>query len=164
MHEKFVEPQEQGSSDIAARQAWMAVLAETPSEKLKAAWNALDDADKPAVEHLRAPERGLVMVRGRAAGIGERFNLGEMTVTRSAVRMGDGTTGVAYVGGRDADHALIAATVDAMMQSETHRPSAEEAIVKPLEADLNAVKTTSAQKTAATKVNFFTMVRSRDGK
>ncbi|MEM6650626.1 MAG: phosphonate C-P lyase system protein PhnG [Pseudomonadota bacterium] len=164
MSNKFVEPEGQLPDHIAARQAWMAVLAEAPSEKLKSAWNAINDADKPDVEHLRTPERGLVMVRGRAAGIGERFNLGEMTVTRSAVRMADGTTGVAYIGGRDPDHAVIAATVDAMMQSETYKSLAEDLIVHPLQANLEAAKKEAAQKTAATKVNFFTMVRTRDGK
>ncbi|MEM9989871.1 MAG: phosphonate C-P lyase system protein PhnG, partial [Pseudomonadota bacterium] len=61
MSNKFVEPEGQLPDHIAARQAWMAVLAEAPSEKLKSAWNAINDADKPDVEHLRTPERGLVM-------------------------------------------------------------------------------------------------------
>ena len=55
--------------------------------------------DLPEHDLLRGPESGLVMVRGRAGGSGNAFNLGEMTVTRCTVRTGDGTLGHAYVSG-----------------------------------------------------------------
>jgi alpha-D-ribose 1-methylphosphonate 5-triphosphate synthase subunit PhnG len=69
---------------------------------------------------LRRPETGLMMVQGRAGGTGERFNLGEITVTRCTLRLGDaaGNTpvGVAYVLGRSHRHAQLAATADALLQ------------------------------------------------
>ena len=56
--------------------------------------------DLPAWRHLRQPETGLVMVRGRTGGAGQPFNLGEMTVTRCAVRLDDGTVGLVVTLGR----------------------------------------------------------------
>ena len=52
---------------------------------------------------LRAPETGLVMLRGRMGADGAAFNLGEATVTRCAVRLATGEEGHAYVLGRNAD-------------------------------------------------------------
>ncbi len=42
----------------------------------------LDAVAVPAHEHLRQPENGLVMLRGRIGGDGAPFNLGEATVSR----------------------------------------------------------------------------------
>src|SRR5258708_28323405 len=77
-------------SDIGERKRWMGILARTPREELESAWAGLDD--RPVYKWLRRPEIGLVMVRGRAGGTGQPFNLGEMTVTRCAVRLSDCTT------------------------------------------------------------------------
>ncbi|MGQ3358871.1 MAG: phosphonate C-P lyase system protein PhnG, partial [Phreatobacter sp.] len=51
---------------------------------------ALDAMAGDRAEVLRAPEIGLVMVRGRVGGDGAPFNLGEATVTRAAVALPDG--------------------------------------------------------------------------
>ena len=56
------------------------------------------------------------MVRGRAGGGGAPFNLGEMTVTRCTVRTDSGQVGHAYVAGRDARQAELAAVFDALLQ------------------------------------------------
>lgn len=142
----------------------MAVLATADSDALKSIWNTLGDADRPAVDMLREPETGLVMVRGRAGGTGAAFNMGEMTVTRCAVRAADGTVGVSYLAGRDKTHARIAATVDAMLQSEALAKMARDTILAPLEAAQAKAADEQARKTEATRVNFFTMVRSREEK
>jgi alpha-D-ribose 1-methylphosphonate 5-triphosphate synthase subunit PhnG len=102
----------------------------------------------------------MVMVRGRMGGAGDAFNLGEMTVTRAAVRLDDGPTGIGYVAGRDRRHAEIAAILDAMMQSPTLRPAAE-SVVEPLAAAQLQRRQVAGRKAAATKVDFFTMVRTR---
>jgi len=60
---------------------------------------------------------------------GSPFNVGEMTVTRAAVRLESGETGVSYVAGRSREHAEVAAAVDAMMQSEALRPLVQTDIV-----------------------------------
>jgi len=109
------------------------------------------------------PEIGLILVRGRMGGLGDAFNLGEMTLTRAAVRLGSGETGLAYVAGRDRRHAEIAAAVDAMMQSPALRDQVEGPIVARLDQAQQERRTLAARKAAATKVDFFTMVTGRGG-
>jgi alpha-D-ribose 1-methylphosphonate 5-triphosphate synthase subunit PhnG len=110
---------------------------------------------------LRAPEIGGVMVRGRAGAVGAAFNLGEMTVTRASVKLADGSVGHGYVQGRNKDHAVQAALVDALMQTDT-AADIEGGMLKPLRDEMRARQTDRAAKAAATKVDFFTMVRGED--
>lgn len=152
---KFVEP----DTCVRNRQAWMSTLARAPSGTLAERYSAL--SEKPGYAPLRAPEIGLVMTRGRAGGTGAVFNLGEMTVTRAAVRTDDGVVGIAYVAGRDKTHAEQAAVVDAMMQTPRWRDIAAASIVAPLAAEAATRRGQDARKVAATKVEFFTMVRDR---
>jgi alpha-D-ribose 1-methylphosphonate 5-triphosphate synthase subunit PhnG len=141
------------------RRAWLSVLAKARAAELTDAWEAL--AARPGYRALRAPEMGLVLVRGRMGGLGDAFNLGEMTVTRAAVRLDSGETGIAYVAGRDRRHAEIAAAVDAMMQSEALREQVEEPVVGRLRSAHEARQAVAARKAAATTVDFFTMVTGR---
>lgn len=138
------------------RQAWMATLAKAPPARLAALM-----PDLPAHSVLRQPEIGAVMVRGRAGGTGTAFNLGEMTVTRASVRLTTGEVGHAWVQGRDKGHALRAAAVDALMQTDRAAEVAA-SVVQPLEAEAQAARAARATKAAATKVDFFTMVRGED--
>ncbi|MGI9501287.1 MAG: phosphonate C-P lyase system protein PhnG, partial [Geminicoccaceae bacterium] len=85
-----------------ARQAWLSLLAKADRAMIEA---ALGDRDLPEFELLRPAEVGLVMARGRAGGNGQRFNLGEMPVTRCTIRNRDGFVGHGYVQGRDKAHA-----------------------------------------------------------
>ena len=141
------------------RRRWLSVLAKARADEVISAWDALPA--RPAFRALRAPEIGMVMVRGRMGGTGDAFNLGEMTVTRAAVRLDSGETGLSYVAGRDRRHAEIAAAVDAKMQSPSLRPAVQDRMVARL-ADAQARRRdTAARKAAATKVDFFTMVRTR---
>lgn len=141
------------------RQVWMGVLAKTSADELAALWQALGNA--PAHTILRAPEVGGVMVRGRAGAVGAAFNLGEMTVTRCAVRLQDGIVGHGYVQGRDRDHARQAALVDALMQTDRAAEVAR-VVLDPLRAAATARKSARAAKAAATKVDFLTLVRGED--
>ncbi|MEL6335103.1 MAG: phosphonate C-P lyase system protein PhnG [Pseudomonadota bacterium] len=143
------------------RAAWMAVLAQAAPEALAAHLAPCLDllGGRPTVQWLRRPEIGAVMVRGRAGGTGAPFNLGEMTVTRASLSLPDGTVGHAWVPGRSAEHAENAALVDALMQGATSAPVVAEKILRPLEEAARTARTTRGQKAAATKVDFFTMVR-----
>jgi alpha-D-ribose 1-methylphosphonate 5-triphosphate synthase subunit PhnG len=143
----------------AARKAWLGLLAKAPAPDVARRWAALDL--KAPHQVLRAPEIGGVMVRGRAGAIGEAFNLGEMTVTRASIKLGDGTVGHGYVQGRGKDHALQAALIDALMQTDAAE-RVRTVILTPLEASMTEKKSTRAAKAAATKVDFFTMVRGED--
>jgi len=114
----------------------------------------------PAAQDLRGTESGLVMLRGRMGGDGNPFNLGEATVTRAAVRLADGRTGFAYQLGRDAPKARLAAILDALWQGpEQAAVEAALASVRQRIADEAAAR---ARRVAATRVNFFTMVRGDD--
>lgn len=149
--------QEEFVEGASARKGWLSVLAKAPAA---AALAQFATVEAPERRMLRAPETGMVMVRGRAGGSGDPFNLGEMTVTRCAVRLASGETGVGYVAGRDHAHAEAAATLDAMMQSPALRPVAAP-VIAALAADAAARKAEAARKAAATKVEFFTMVTGR---
>lgn len=145
-------------NEIARRRQWMAVLAKAQSAEVTAAWDRL--APRPSYRRLRGPETGLVMVRGRAGGTGDAFNLGEMTVTRCSVRLDDGRVGHAYVAGRDARHAELAAALDAVLQDGD--PHLFAAVIAPL-AEAQAIRRASVTaEVAATRVEFFTMVRGED--
>jgi alpha-D-ribose 1-methylphosphonate 5-triphosphate synthase subunit PhnG len=113
-------------------------------------------------EDLRAPEIGLVMLRGRIAGSGAPFNLGEATVVRAAVRLPTGQTGFSYVLGRDGEKARLAAAVDALWADEAQRAEVEEKLIAPLRAHFIEKERQDARRTAATKVDFFTMTRGED--
>ncbi|HSK38625.1 MAG TPA: phosphonate C-P lyase system protein PhnG [Arenibaculum sp.] len=142
---------------VADRRRWMGVLARGRRDELEAAWAGL--GDPPPFEWLRRPETGLVMVRGRAGGDGAPFNLGEMTVTRCAVRLIGGGAGIAYIRGRDARKAELAALFDAMLQQAAHRAGIEAAVVEPLARAQAERASEASRRAAATKVDFFTMVR-----
>ena len=145
---------------VAARRRWMGVLARAAAADLGAAFDAL--APTPEYTLLRQPEPGLVMVRGRAGGTGGRFNLGEMSVTRCAVRLADGVVGVAYVAGRDRRHAELAAVFDGLLQRGGAGAGPHAATITRLAAQQQAARETARRKAGATKVNFFTMVRGED--
>ncbi len=135
----------------------MGVLARAPLAELEALWRAHGSAAPlPAV---RPAEIGLVMVRGRAGGTGQRFNLGEMTVTRCAVEGPDGRIGHGYVKGRSKRHAELAASFDALLQDAARQEGLLAAVIAPLQAAEQARRAASAAKAAATRVEFFTMVR-----
>lgn len=144
-------------TDLAqARQRWLGVLAAAPAGALAEA--LAREADAPPMRFLRAPETGLVMVRGRMGGTGRRFNLGEMTVTRCAVAAG-GTVGHGYVAGRDKARAEMVARLDALLQMEGRRLRLLRELVEPLAAAQAEARAATARKAAATKVDFFTLVR-----
>jgi len=111
---------------------------------------------------VRAPEIGLVMVRGRIGGDGQAFNAGEATVTRAVVRLADGTLGYSYLLGRDARQAELAALVDALWQQPHVRSAVERDVLAPIRARIEADEQARRAKVAATRVEFFTMQRGED--
>jgi alpha-D-ribose 1-methylphosphonate 5-triphosphate synthase subunit PhnG len=138
------------------RKTWMATLAKAAPARLAA---LLPDLPPHAV--LRPPETGAVMVQGRIGATGAAFNLGEMTVTRVALRLETGEVGHAWVQGRDKTHALRAAAIDALMQTD-RAADLTASVLQPLAEEARAGSAARAQKAAATKVDFFTMVRGED--
>lgn len=140
----------------SARARWLGVLARATASELEAAWSDLSES--PTYDFLRRPEIGLVMVRGRAGGTGNPFNFGEMTVTRCAVRLADGTAGHSYAAGRDTRKAELAAVFDALLQTDA-RLNLENSLIAPLARRQADDRDLVSRKATATKVEFFTMVR-----
>jgi alpha-D-ribose 1-methylphosphonate 5-triphosphate synthase subunit PhnG len=142
------------------RRAAMAVLADAPAQDIAAGLAAL--GPPPAHDEVRPAETGLVMVRGRMGGDGAPFNLGEATVTRCAVQLASGEIGFGYVLGRDRDKARLAALCDALWQSAGHRAAVERNVLAPIRARQQNRSARAREETAATKVDFFTLVRGED--
>mgnify|MGYP000005022642 FL=1 len=141
------------------RKEWLSLMATSNGARLAALWEAVGLT--PDFTMLRQPEIGAVMVRGRAGGTGNAFNLGEMTVTRTSLRLADGTIGHGWFQGRDKTQARTIALVDALMQCH-EAEMIETRIIAPLRADRKARHTARAERAAATKVDFFTMARGDD--
>jgi alpha-D-ribose 1-methylphosphonate 5-triphosphate synthase subunit PhnG len=138
------------------RQAAMAVLAHSDAADIA---GRLDGIKLPPHESLREPENGLVMVRGRIGGDGAPFNLGEATVSRAAVRLATGEIGFGYTLGRDRDKARMIALCDALIQTSEHAGAIEAQVLAPLRTALATERKQKAAETAATRVDFYTMVR-----
>ena len=147
----------QPDETVRQRQNWMAILSKASAETIEPLWQ--DVPDKPTWARLRQPEVGMVMVQARAGGAGQAFNMGEMTVTRCVVRLTTGSTGHAYVAGRDQRHAELAAVIDALMQMPDRRDEIRRIVIDPLFNMQAEARSRTARRTAATKVDFFTMVR-----
>lgn len=148
------------SLDTERRRRWMGVLAHAGVEELESFWRGLDE--QPGYRMLRQPEIGMALVRGRAGGTGERFNLGEMTMVRCVVQLEEGITGYAYVAGRNRRRAELAAVFDALLQQPARRRYLEQAVIEPLNEQRRTREAQQATRAAATKVEFFTLVRGDD--
>ena len=143
-----------------ARKAAMAAFAMAEVSDLKRLAEAANLSLN--AELLRGPETGLVTVRGRIGGGGAPFNTGEATVTRATVRLASGQIGHAYALGRDKEKVRLAAILDANWCAEETQETVQTKVVAPL-MKLRAVADAKRRaETAATKVDFFTMVRGED--
>jgi alpha-D-ribose 1-methylphosphonate 5-triphosphate synthase subunit PhnG len=140
----------------ALRQRAMALLADSDAPDIA---GRLSSMALPAHENLREPENGLVMVRGRIGGDGAPFNIGEATVSRAAIRLASGEVGFGYTLGRDRQKARMMALCDALIQSADHADALEAQVLAPLRAAMTSKRNRSAAETAATRVDFYTLVR-----
>jgi alpha-D-ribose 1-methylphosphonate 5-triphosphate synthase subunit PhnG len=148
--------------DTQARRRWMRALAGAATAELADMWHRRGPA--PETEWLRGPEAGLVMVRGRIGGAGDRFNLGEATVARATVRLHgaplmDEVLGTSYVLGNDLDHARYGALFDAVLQDPGQREQVLAEVIEPLEAAQLARDGADRGAARSTVVDFFTISR-----
>jgi alpha-D-ribose 1-methylphosphonate 5-triphosphate synthase subunit PhnG len=119
------------------------------------------------LQWLRRPETGLMMVQGRVGGTGERFNLGEVTVTRCALRLNttdsDAPVGVYYLLGRNHRQAQLAAVADALLQDPAQHAELEANLLTPLREHLQAQNAARHARAQTTKVDFLTVAREAGG-
>lgn len=147
-----------GQAAGTARQAWLAVLAHAPREALL---RCVEHLPVDGFERLRGPEVGLTMLRARIANRGDRFNVGEATLTRCVVRhrgsAGRITAGVGYVLGRDPVRAEWVARVDALLQEPERRDALMRDVIDPLRRITEARRSAQDAQTAASRVRFHTL-------
>lgn len=141
------------------RQAWLATLAHAARPALvELAAGAVAGHD---FETLRAPEVGLAMLRGRSDGAGDRFNLGEATLTRCVVRLraaaSEASIGVGYCLGRDPERAQCIAQLDALLQQPAYRQAVMHRVVLPLRQQLAQARLQQQQRTATSRVEFYAL-------
>lgn len=141
------------------RRRTMELLAKADDAALITAWEQLDD--KPEVARVRGPETGLVMLRGRIGGGGSPFNLGEATVSRATVRLGTGEIGHGQTLGLSHRKVELAAIFDALAQRPEYQTQVDR-LLDGIEAGIVERDAERERQTAATKVDFFTMVRGED--
>lgn len=147
-----------GPNRPLARADWMALLARAPLPLLESALGAQTVEPR----WLRRPETGLMMVQGRVGGTGERFNLGEVTVTRCALRVGaaeQAAVGVAYVLGRSHRQAQLAALADALLQDPAQQDGLDATLLASVRQHLARRRAEQTIRTQSTKVDFFTLAR-----
>lgn len=144
----------------STQQRWMAALAFASEALLENAWASIEP--KPAYRLLRPVEIGMTLLRGRIGGNGSAFNFGEATMTRAAVALEGGEQGFAYLLGRKARQAELAAVFHAMLQNPEQRAAIEAHIIEPAEAARRDTVAAERAAVAATRVNFATLVRGND--
>ena len=149
------------TSDYAPRQRWLNILSRAPADFLETHLHVLAQGSH---QWLRPAETGLVMVRARAGGTGQRFNLGEATVTRCVIRpdfafTGSHQVGVGYVLGCSHRQALLVALADALLQESDLHARWYDLLIEPLvQMQTQALRHQQAQ-TQSTRVEFFTVAR-----
>jgi alpha-D-ribose 1-methylphosphonate 5-triphosphate synthase subunit PhnG len=114
----------------------------------------------PPFEYLRAPQKGLVMIRVRGENSSLVFNLGEALVTRCSVVI-NGCLGHAYILGDEPEKCLTAALACALAQDIRYQKEIER-IVLALEEEQGKKRREELSKTLQTRVDFFTLVRGED--
>ena len=148
------------STTSHTRAQWLALLARAPIALLE---QVLQPHLQATPYWLRKPETGLMMVEGRAGGNGERFNLGEMTVTRCALRLSNSAThrhvGISYVVGRSHRLAYLAAVADALVLDEKEHHEIEHSLLTPVRVLLATQKASRQAQAETSKVDFFTVAR-----
>ena len=142
------------------RQAWLRTLALADASLLaRLADPVLADY---RFDSLRAPETGLVLLRARIGGDGDRFNLGEATISRCVLKHltpdHRALAGVGHVLGRDLDRARRVAALDALLQREDLHGALAAALLQPMAADTARRQAAERAATEATRVRFFTLM------
>ena len=141
---------------IEKRKSWMSLLATSSQSDLLNLW----EQKKIKVNYvwLRTPEIGSIMAQGRMGVTGDKFNIGEVTITRCSLKLNCGTIGHSYVQGRSKKKAEISALCDALMQTKMSKEINKNIII-PLKKIKKDNKDKILSKAEATKVDFFTLVR-----
>ena len=141
------------------RKAWLSLMATCDKERISSLWQ--DSQINVDFGLIRDAEVGAVMVKARQGCTGDAFHFSEMSLTRCSVRLASGEIGHGYHQGRSKQAAKIVALCDALAQTEAYS-EIEKKIFNPLNEARQKRRETLRKKAAATKVDFFTLVRGED--
>lgn len=144
---------------LERRRRGMEILAIADEAVLAEAWAALPR--QPDFQSVRGPETGLVMIRGRIGGGGSPFNLGEASVSRATIRLESGEIGHGHCLGLSRRKAQLIALFDALGQLPEMQ-AVIDTLLERITETRAAEDHAEQERTAATKVEFFTMVRGDD--
>ena len=143
------------------RKAVMATLAAI--QRRRHVRNCGTSAGLPSeAELLRGPETGLVMVRGRIGGGGAPFNLGEATVTRATVRLAPAGRPCLRARPRPAEGPAGGDRRRALAGPGAPRRGRDQVLSRRCGPRWPTPTNRRRAETAATRVDFFTMVRGED--
>jgi alpha-D-ribose 1-methylphosphonate 5-triphosphate synthase subunit PhnG len=142
---------------VTERRRRHAVLVRADTAALREHWARF--AARVPCAPLRAAQTGMVMLRGRIQGDGAPFNFGEATVSRATVRAQAGQVGVGVVLGRDREKAELVARFDAASQMPHLADEIEREVIGPLAYAQQQARANLLAQTAASRVEFFTLVR-----
>lgn len=140
------------------RAAWLRTLALADGALLARLADPVT-ADFP-FEPLRPAEAGLVLLRARIGGDGERFNVGEATLTRCVLRHpapAGPLAGVGHVLGRDLARAERIARLDALLQRPDLHDMLQRAVLQPLATAVEQARSARRAAAEASRVAFFTL-------
>ncbi|CAG8998636.1 MAG: Alpha-D-ribose 1-methylphosphonate 5-triphosphate synthase subunit PhnG [Candidatus Celerinatantimonas neptuna] len=145
------------NEEATERQKWLAILAKASEETLlKLSESIVSGVD---FQIIRAPQVGLTQVQGRMGGSGNPFFLGEVTMTRCVVKGPSESVGMGFVAGRSKPKALRVAQLDALLMHADYQSRIHELVLTPLETERQAYEAEKCREYAASKVDFFTLVR-----
>lgn len=147
------------------RPQWLGLLARAPLHMLE---NAVESYTHLSYEILKPFEIVSYMIQGRTGSTGQRFNVGEVTVSRTTLKLSlpehqsskvQHYIGVAYIKGGGERQTHLAALGDALLQDSYHHESLTRTLLMPVSAKLKLDLESVNRKVQATKVDFFTIAR-----
>jgi alpha-D-ribose 1-methylphosphonate 5-triphosphate synthase subunit PhnG len=140
---------------LNSRQSWLRLFALASNQDLENMVRSTHIEER--CKTLFGPQTGIVTVRARISGKGQKFNVGDACVTKAEVLFDNKVNGYATVMGGQARRALLVAMLDAAMAADIGEPLAS--LVLQLAQQIEQRGMQRQQSAANTKVNFFTMVR-----
>jgi len=150
---------------LIERAQWMGLLARAPLDLLEKSIESYTHLD---FEILKPFETVAYMVQARTGGKGQRFNMGEVSVAKTIIKLHipheDGSplqkhVGVAYIKSGSERQTFLAAVADALLQDSSHRNTIIQNLLVPLQDQLCREEEIALNKVRATKVEFFTVAR-----
>ena len=143
---------------LAERQRWMATLAHSQPDDLESIVGCHALSPRGMEKHPLSRNR-VGPDSGSCGSPRPAIFLGDATLTRAVIQLVCGTYGYSYLLGRDKLHAERCALIDALLQKREHAPHLLENLINPLAALQQERHQQRAQEIAASRVDFFTLVR-----